>query len=125
MDVLGVVHDDECLGGAGDEAKEALDAARRDDFGRDEQSADPRGRHHFRLTELRAGHSVGASLDLAPRDLGTAVRLRVGAQPLAMRACVGRHTGHVSLEPVEVEEESRRRDLVACHEFGEAHFTTA
>jgi hypothetical protein len=122
-DVLGVVHDEQRVGGRRDELREPPDRGGRNDLGRDEKAADSGARHHLRLSELRARDAERPLAYLSAGDLGAAMRLRVGSEILACGARVRGHAAQVTLEAVEIEKQGRSRDVVARHR-GRAHSTT-
>src|SRR5437899_10347673 len=68
-----------------------------------------------RLAQLGAGDAERPRAHLTPGDLGAAVRLRVRPEVLAGGARMRGHPADVPLEAVEVEEQRRRRNVVACH----------
>src|SRR5207249_8199149 len=81
----------------------------------DQQSPDAGGGHHFRFAELRAGDAERAGGDLPPRDLRAAVGLRMRPEIFSGTPDVSRHAFEIALEPIEIDQQGRGRNVVAVH----------
>src|SRR5205814_7637907 len=64
----------------------ALDLGSVHDLVRDEHVFDPRGHHYLSLADRGAGHATSLPAELAPGELGGAVRLDVGPHRLSCSA---------------------------------------
>jgi hypothetical protein len=67
---------------------------------------------HLGLAELGRADAAGAGLDLGAGDIRALVGLGVRSQAAPAFLHVPRHLGQVRLEPVEVEQQGRRAQVV-------------
>lgn len=91
--------------GAAGEPGKAIELGRADDLVGDQHVADAARDQHLRFPDLLAALPDRAMGDLAQRDLGALVRLRVRPEPNAMGLRESRHGDEIALERVEIEHE--------------------
>ena len=96
-----------------EQLRELLELPPADEVVRDQHVVDPGVDHHLRLVQRLAGDARGAELDLPPRDLDALVRLHVRAVGETDAVAVLLPAREVRLEPVEVDDRGRRRDVEA------------
>ena len=92
--------------------EQARQLAGSDDEVSDQKIASPRGRHHLRLAELRAGQPAGAGGDLSGADPARAVAFDVRPPGDVCCSARRRDTTHVLLHHVQVEAERGRVEIV-------------